>query len=698
MTETGRRGLARAVFALVLVELVAEVVFGVLDWGRAPGSVGDFAFLGSFVLFPIVGVVLATRRPDNALGWLMLAIGVAAFVPAESYGMWALHTGRPGGDWALAATSWTWIPVIGLAGTFVLLLFPDGHLPSPRWRWFAWTIGVGMVLSSLGILFGPGDLGDSGFPNVPNPYGIEALRPLLPVVLAAIATIPLGILGSAAALVVRFRRSGPTERLQIRWLASAAAVVAVVYAVTMVASASSAAGWAEGGNWVGWLQAISIVLFALLPISIGIAVLRYRLYDIDLVVRKAVVVASIAAFFTAVYAAIVGGIGALVQTRSTTALSFAAAAVVAALFQPALGRARRIADRIVYGRRATPYEVLSEFSERVGGTYAADDVLPRMARIVAEGVGATSAQVWLEHDGRLRVAAAWPAGADPPEAVSLNGGALPPLPGADAAFAVEHRGELLGALAVAMSLADPLDEAKSKLVSDLAAQAGLVLRNVRLTQELLERLDELKAAQKRLVRAQDAERRRLERNIHDGAQQQLVAMSVQIRLAQSLVGTDPDRAAGMLADLQARTTETLDDLRDLARGIYPPLLADRGLAAALEAQARKSALPVEVSAGGVVRYPQEVEAAVYFSVLEALQNAAKYADATSVAVRLGADDGHLRFEVVDDGVGFDPASAGHGTGLQGIADRVAALDGEVEIRSAPHAGTSVVGRIPVGAA
>jgi signal transduction histidine kinase len=444
------------------------------------------------------------------------------------------------------------------------------------------------------------------------------------------------------------------------------------------------------------MENLAVLSFALIPISIGIAVLRHRLYDINVVIRKAVVVAAIAIFFTAVYAAIVGGIGALVQSRATTTLSFAAAAVVAALFQPVLGKARRIADRVVYGRRATPYELLAEFSDRVAETYADDDVLPRMARVVGEGIGASRADVWLKVDDRLRVSASWPADADRPPPVALGHDGLPSLPEADAAFAVEHQGELLGALAVAMPASDPMDDAKSRLVADLASQAGLVLRNVRLAEDLRARFEDLKAAQKRIVTAQDEARRRLERNIHDGAQQQLVALSVKLRLAQGLVATDPSRAEVMLGDLQAETQSTLEDLRNLARGIYPPLLADQGIVVALESQARKAALPVAVTAAsGVGRYPQEAEAAAYFCSLEALQNTAKYAGASHADIRLGDEEGALTFEVADDGVGFDPASTTFGTGLQGMADRLAALDGTLEVRSVPGVGTTVVGRIPV---
>jgi signal transduction histidine kinase len=626
----------------------------------------------------------------------MLVIGLLMAEPSSNYGALALLRGWPAAVWTLAADQWTWVPVIGLAGTFVLLLFPDGHLPSPRWRWVAWTIAIGITVGSLGVLLSPGSMADAGYPNLQNPFGIEALKPLFAFAAIGIATVPLGIIAAAVSLVVRYRRGDPTLRLQIRWLAAAGVVVATLYAVAMIATVPTNSNWGGGEGWLTLLQNVALASFALIPVAIGFAVLKYRLYDIDVVIRKAVVLGAIAVFFTVVYVAIVGGIGALVQSRSTTALSFVAAAVVALLFQPVLRRAQRIADRVVYGDRATPYEVLSEFSDRLGGTYAADDVLPRMARIVAEGVGAARADVWLLVGDRLRVAASWPSDVERSAAVVLSDGALPALPHADEAFPVEQRGDLLGALAVAMPANDPLDDAKRKLVSDLAGQAGLVLRNVRLTEDLRARLEDLQAAQKRLVAAQDAERRRLERNIHDGAQQQLVALSVKLRLAQSLVTRDPEKAESMLTELQTQTTETLEDLRDLARGIYPPLLADQGLPAALEAQARKSALQIDIAPGGVGRYPQEVEAAVYFSVLEALQNVAKYAGASHAEVRLAAADGCLRFEVRDDGSGFDTSRTGYGTGLQGIADRLGALEGNLDVRSEVGRGTTVTGEIPVG--
>jgi signal transduction histidine kinase len=302
--------------------------------------------------------------------------------------------------------------------------------------------------------------------------------------------------------------------------------------------------------------------------------------------------------------------------------------------------------------------------------------------VLGEGVGARRARVWLRVDDRLYPVATWPGDANESQPDDFT-------------TEVRHQGEELGALSLSMPPSDPMDPAKEQLVADLASQIGLVLRNVRLTEDLRARLADLQAAQKRLVTAQDGERRRLERNIHDGAQQQLVALAVKMKLADTLVARDPAAARVLLEQLRQETTQTLEDLRDLARGIYPPLLADKGLLAALQAQARKSTVETTVQGDGIGRFDQDVEAAVYFSCLEALQNVAKYADAHRVAIHLANGDGRVTFEVRDDGVGFVPTARGMGTGLQGISDRLGALGGSFEVHSAPGAGTTVTGSVPV---
>jgi signal transduction histidine kinase len=279
----------------------------------------------------------------------------------------------------------------------------------------------------------------------------------------------------------------------------------------------------------------------------------------------------------------------------------------------------------------------------------------------------------------------------------MRDASLPAIPDSTAAIPMTHRGELLGAIALDVPPSDPLTPDQERLLSELATQAGLALRNVALTADLRRRLEELERSRKRLVTAQDEERRRLERNLHDGAQQQLVALGVRLRLADQVIDRDPAKAHEMLAAIQTESQEAIDSLRDLARGIYPPVLADRGLVAALEAQARKSHVPIEIHGAGLGRYPQEIEAAAYFCVLEALQNVAKYAEAARTTVTLAHEEGSLRFEVTDDGAGFDPLTAAKGSGLQNMEDRLAALGGTVTVASSPGAGTSVIGIVPASA-
>jgi signal transduction histidine kinase len=644
-------------------------------------------FVIAFGMFGVVGATICARDRGNRVGLIMLfasAITATGFI-GEQLTTWF---GSVGEDPMIAVVAGILTPLGWLFGAlpvlFLLpLVFPDGRPASPRWRLLGW-IEVGFLACMAFVLvFGeaefPGPTGSAGIENPVYLSFLGDLPTLDPLVLASfVAFFALGVVS----LVVRFRRSSGIERQQIKWFTFG---VLVAFFGTIPADAIGDPAW----NAI-----VSAAAYAAFPISIAVAVLRFRLYDLDLVVRKTVLYAALAVFATLVYLAVVVGIGAWLGQGSAF-LTMVAAVVIAVTFQPARTRLTRFADRIVYGRRATPYEVLSAFSERVGGAYADEDVLVRMVHVLGEGVGAERADVWLVVDDELRDVATWPPDAPAAEPIPIADGAPAALPDTDRSFPVEHAGELLGVLAVRKSASDPMSAADEKLVADLAAQARLVLRNVRLTEELRGRLDDLRAAQKRLVAAQDHERRKLERNIHDGAQQQLVALAVKARLARSLTERDPAKAAEMLTQIEGETHEALEDLRDLARGIYPPLLADKGLPAALEAQARKSPIPVAVETDGIDRLPQEVEAAVYFSALEALQNTAKYAEATRATVSLRRSNGAVSFTIVDDGTGFDPAATGYGTGLQGIADRLGALDGELEVTSRPGAGTTVSGRVPV---
>jgi signal transduction histidine kinase len=275
-------------------------------------------------------------------------------------------------------------------------------------------------------------------------------------------------------------------------------------------------------------------------------------------------------------------------------------------------------------------------------------------------------------------------------AVSLqvDGNALPPLPGADLSIPVVHQGDLLGAISILMPKDKPLRPAGEQLVADVASQASLVLSNAGL-------IEDLRASRQRLVTAQDEARRRLERNIHDGAQQDLVALAIKLQLADVTADDNPAEAKQLLGELKADVTGALENLRNLARGIYPPLLADLGLVAALTAQAGKSPLPVAVEADRIGRFGQDIEAAVYFCCLEALQNTAKYAHATKACIALQAHDGTLCFTVSDNGARYDTRRTPMGAGMRNMADRLAALGGLLEVRSAPSQGTTITGHLPI---
>jgi signal transduction histidine kinase len=477
----------------------------------------------------------------------------------------------------------------------------------------------------------------------------------------------------------------------MRWLAYVAAPVAPAFALHFLVLGASLPIPDIG------FPVYYLVYLAGIPAATAIALLRYRLYDLDLVISRTLVYGSLAVVITAVYVGIAVGIGAAVGGggKPNLGLSIVATAIVAVGFQPLRERLQRLANRLVYGKRATPYEVLSQFSERVAESYAVDDVIPRMARVLAEGTGAERADVWVRNGETLRVAASWPVDAAPRAPVGLAEGSISAAPGSERLVPVSQQTELLGAVSVTKRAGEQLTPMEEKLLDDLAHQAGLVLRNVGLTADLQLRLVELRASRQRLVSAQDEERRRLERNLHDGAQQHLVALKVKLGLAEMLLGRDPQRASATLEQLKTDADEALETLRDLARGIYPPLLADRGLVAAIESQARKATVAVRVDGEGIGRYSQEVEAAVYFSVLEALQNVQKYAGASAVVVTLRARVDRLEFSVEDDGRGFDVATVSRGSGLTNMEDRLDALGGELRVVSSVGRGTSLQGRLAI---
>jgi signal transduction histidine kinase len=418
--------------------------------------------------------------------------------------------------------------------------------------------------------------------------------------------------------------------------------------------------------------------------------------------HRLVVACGLAGFAVAVYVLVVLGGGVLIgHTESpSTWLAVIATTAVALLLAPVTAALERAATRLGTGGVATPYDVLRRFSETVTSEPATGHLPARMSKLLAQGTGAEWAQVWLTVSGRLTLAATWPtdAAADrtsptvsPDEAdASIEG---------RRALAVRHGGQLLGVLRLQERPGLALTAVEERLFTGLAAQAGLVLRMVGLRAELedrradlVARAGELQASRERLISTQDAERGRLERDIHDGAQQHLVALAVNLRLAQRIAVGSPGRAARVLAEQADAARVAVETLSSLSRGIYPSMLSEEGLAPALVSAVATSPIPVTVDAVGVGRLPPSVEAALYFCCMEAVQNAAKHSGARTVTVRLRADRNRWQLTVTDDGSGFDPSPAGAvgtGTGLVNMRDRLDAVGGTVTVGSRHGRGTTV---------
>jgi signal transduction histidine kinase len=689
VTARTARRLARVSWAVAVASALGALVFVAVV--EAVQIVPAVFLLLATAAYASVGALIASRHPSNPIGWLFVAVG--ACLGLASLGMHYAGVDDPSLAWAKPAGAAA-ILLLGLVPSFALptflMLFPEGTLLSRRWRPAVWTAAVAAVVFTLGLFASP-----STARLLDTPDWVRRIPGVGDFVAAGSALIAGATVAGFASLVIRYRRAAGEERQHVKWLTKMLAAMVIASTVGMTASAFGDYDFI----WLVFFPAFLVDIFGVLigiPAATAIAVLTFGLYDVGVVVKKTIVYGLLVAGMALFLALLLFFLSPLaIGTGEGGAASRIVSAILIVLLAvgAAWGPVKRIARRAVFGRRATPYEVIGEFTERLGEAYSTDDVLPRTAGILRASTGADVARVWLRVGDELRPAATSPSDAPTSDPRVLTAGALSDLPGR--AFPVRHQGELLGAFTVEMPASEPLSATSERLATDLAAQAGLVLRNVRLTEELKATIEELRASRQRIVTAQDERARKLERDIHDGAQQQLVALSVKLRLAEQVGAKDPDKARSLYAELQTDASDALDNLRDLARGIYPPLLADKGLGAALEAHSTKASVPVVIEPDGVGRYAQEIEAAVYFCCLEALQNVGKYANATSVIVHLSETNGDLSFTVTDDGVGFDLASTPSGSGLLNMRDRLEALDGTLAITSLPGAGTTVAGRVPV---
>ena len=683
-------GLGMSLVALVVSVAATSLVIGS---DNQPPTVKIVSIL-SF-LWAMSALVVVRRRP------LLWNTAIAAMALTMSIGVvsWVANIGSSlTGSASLAADlgerlSLCLMPPIAL---LLMLTLPDGRFVRRTHRSivlgaFAVAIGLGVALLAQR----------------------DSVRRWPIAILWAIVAASLPIAHSA------YRSASVLAQRRLQW--SGWAVVVALEIALVGAALTLAVGWPHHGADVG------LAASALLPLSIAAGTVPRLLSRIDRILTHTVSLTGLTALIVAAYLLALAAFGRRPtgSERSLLLSSMAAAAGASLAYNPARTWLSDRANRVVYGERVSPDEALRTWSSRLSRAIPLDELLLQLAETLRKSMQLKSAQIWTGTDGHYEIAAMVPSrrmapltvGAKEQGVVSragVSGGTwldiwLPGLVSSTASGTtrvapIAHSGELLGLIVCERTVdAAPFTEENDRVLTELARQVALALHNVQLDTalqaslvELRQTNEELRASRVRIVAAGDAERRKLERNLHDGAQQHLVALAVKLRLAKDSVVDDPADAEAMIDEIRGNLQEAIAELRSLAHGIFPPLLVSGGLAEALPAAASRAALPTFADVK-VSRYSQDLEAAIYFCCMEALQNAGKHAgEKASGLVKVWEDGSALYWEVSDDGAGFDLGQGGgDGHGFVNMRDRMGAFGGTITVTSAPGSGTSIQGAVPL---
>ncbi len=649
------------------------------------------------VAMAAAAAAVAWLRPREPLGALIA--GIAAIAAIAMFANAQLD--EPADAWELTRAAG--VMLVPACAFHLVLGLPDGRLRT-RVRGFLATVGyVGAVVAAVWVRSDADDLERT-------------------VVIFSLVALTVGVAGFAD----RCRRAPAMDRARLQW-AGWGAVVAGVFALAV---------WVLEAlvSWPSAPGAAAVAGTGLVPVALALGASDRLAVRVDRLLVHTIVASGIALMVGGVYVLVVLGLGSAPATddeRALLGLSMVAAALGAMFAGPVRHRLDEIAHQRVYGERRSPEEALETFGSRMSRAVPMDELLLQLAESLKKSMQLAAAEVWASEvwagsDGVLDLAASVPDRAG--RRIVLSAEELPVvararvsgnawlqvwvpalLEGREGRLVhvapVTHSGALLGLIVVERnSDAAPFNDDEVRVLTELARQVGLALHNLRLDSALQaslaalqRRAEELRASRARIVAAADQSRRQIERNLHDGAQQHLVALAVKLGLARQVIDADPAAAASLLEELRGDAQATLTQLRELAHGIYPPLLMDRGLPEALRAAANRAVLHTEVVAD-VGRYASETEAAVYFCCLEAMQNAGKHAgESARVSISVAETEGELRFEVADDGAGFDTdRGAAQGHGFVNMGDRLGAIGGSLTIDSAIGSGTRIIGTIPLG--
>jgi signal transduction histidine kinase len=656
--RTAHTSLAVGVAALTVALTVGTLVLAVGAHEDDLGVMGPLVC--AFAVVPAVtGLAVVLRRPGNVIGWLLLAEGafVGLGVFADEYALYAViaHPGSlPGGRWAALWSDASW-PTLFAPIAAIAFVMPNGRYLDETWRRRAWLAFV-----TFGVLFVTGFVQPKGFDppfeNVQSPLP-RAPDSLAPLRLLLVLIFLAALITAALAVRARFRQAVGVERVQLLWFANAALFIPLALMVCLVEGLVAGAP----GNFVF----IAIGLAGIVvPLSIGVAILRHGLFDIELVLSRTLVYGTLTALIVVVYFAVVIGLGALFDSRSSAGLL--AVGLVAVGIEPVRSRLQRRADRFVYGDRSTPQAALRRLSERLQGSLAPNAVLPSVVGSVAEALRLPYAAV--EAGDEIAASHGTP-----------GRGELVRLP-------MSYRGETVGRLVVEVPPGAELARADRALLSDLAAQAAVAVQATRLTADL-------QRSRERLVTAREEERRRLRRDLHDGLGPDLAAIALRLDAARAMAGDAP--VGDVIGELREETRSAIGQIRQIVDELRPPALDELGLVSAIsEHAARLEPIAVEVSGPEPPPdLPAAVEVAAYRIALEAITNSARHAGARRCRVQI-AVNGALELEVTDDGAGI-PRDAVPGVGLGSMRERAAELGGRCEIEAAQGGGTVVHARLPL---
>lgn len=649
-----------------------------VGWYLSPAGMAQVRDLGlptSFVAVLVVGVQLVSGMVYTGVSaliiwrrageWMAL---VAAFA-LLAFGLSSMELVAPAanGTGVLAALPGL-ILTLNTLGLGILFYFlPDGRF-RPRWLW--WVVIVWW------LIWLPNDIDfDTPISDAHWPVFLE------PLVLFAFFALAIGV------QIWRYRRIANTEqRLQAKWVVYGITMLLVAH-ISILPVAIFVFGPETGTLGQVGTKATIHLLFLILPLSIGVAILRHRLWDIDLVIRRTLVYGVLTACVVALYSAVVVGLGAIFRGQGTGLASLLATALVAVLFQPLRERLQRGVNRLLYGERDDPYAALSRLGQQLEGAFAPGELLPTVVGAVREALKLPYAAVALADGvGETIAAQSGTPGAPGDELLRV------PLD-----YGEERVGELRlapRAPGEAFSLAD------RRLLAEIARQAGVAIHAARLGEEAVRLNRELQGSRERLVAAREEERRRLRRDLHDGLGPQLAGFTLRLDVAQNLLSRDPEGAGRILADLSARTQEVMADIRRLVYALRPPALDERGLVGALRQHAEAhppGALRIAVVApDDLPALPAAVEVAAFRIAQEAITNVVRHANATICTVTLARADDALTVTIADDGVGL-PAERRAGVGLHSMRERAAEIGGWCVVEPGERKGTVVRAWLPVGA-